>query len=115
MDEIESWPCDSSEYSLEHLIGRGSFAKVYTATCAKKRSDGVQRVALKVMDLEHINTEIADISKEVQMMRMCHHSNVLCCHASFVSKSELFERCSMGSSRGSNYYIPLALSTDLSS
>ena len=61
MDEIESWPCDSSEYSLEHLIGRGSFAKVYTATCAKKRSDGVQRVALKVMDLEHINTEIADI------------------------------------------------------
>jgi serine/threonine-protein kinase OSR1/STK39 len=42
------------------------------------------------MDLEHINTEIADISKEVQMMRMCHHSNVLCCHASFVSKSELF-------------------------
>lgn len=90
MAEIESWPCDSSEYSLEHLIGRGSFAKVYTATCAKKRSDGVQRVALKVMDLEHITTEIADISKEVQMMRMCHHSNVLCCHASFVSKSELF-------------------------
>ena len=61
MDAIESWPCDSSEYSLEHLIGRGSFAKVYTATCAKKRSDGVQRVALKVMDLEHINTQIADI------------------------------------------------------
>ena len=39
---------------------------------------------------EICNTEIADISKEVQMMRMCHHSNVLCCHASFVSKSELF-------------------------
>jgi serine/threonine-protein kinase OSR1/STK39 len=54
-----------------------------------KRADGVQRVALKVMDLEHITTEISEISKEVQMMRMCSHANVLCCHASFVSKSEL--------------------------
>lgn len=88
--DAESWPCDSSDYALGHLIGRGSFAKVYTATCTTKRADGVQRVALKVMDLEHITTEISEICREVQMMRMCCHANVLCCHASFVSKSELF-------------------------
>lgn len=87
--DMEPWPCDSSEYILERLIGRGSFAKVYTASCAK-RANGVQRVALKVMDLEHITSEITEISKEVQMMRMCCHANVLCCHASFMSKSELY-------------------------
>jgi serine/threonine-protein kinase OSR1/STK39 len=42
------------------------------------------------MDLEQVTGEIAEISKEVQMMRMCCHANILCCHASFVSKSELY-------------------------
>ena len=68
---MDAWPCDARQYTLEHLIGRGSFAKVYTAKCCVKRSDGTQRVALKVMDLEHITTEISDVSREVQMMRMC--------------------------------------------
>ena len=40
-----------------------------------------ERVALKVIELEHITTEISEISKEVQMMRMCCHPNVLCCRA----------------------------------
>lgn len=87
---MELWPCDISQYKPEHLIGRGSFAKVYTAKCCVKRADGTQRVALKVMDLEHITTEISDISREVQIMRMCCHTNVLSCYASFVNKSELF-------------------------
>lgn len=42
------------------------------------------------MDLDQITADIANISKEVQMMRMCCHDNVLCCLTSFVSKSELF-------------------------
>lgn len=82
----EAWPCGSTEYALERLIGRGAFANVYMATCRRRG----ERVALKVIELEHITTEISEISKEVQMMRMCCHPNVLCCHASFVSKSELY-------------------------
>jgi serine/threonine-protein kinase OSR1/STK39 len=42
------------------------------------------------MDLEQVTTEIAEISKEVQMMRMCSHVNILRCHASFVNKSSLY-------------------------
>mmetsp|Transcript_26067 Transcript_26067/g.84304 ORF Transcript_26067/g.84304 Transcript_26067/m.84304 type:complete len:367 (-) Transcript_26067:24-1124(-) len=83
------WPCESGAYSLERLIGRGAFAKVYMATCPRA-ANTVERVALKVMDLEQVTAEITEISKEVQMMRMCCHANVLCCHASFVSKSELY-------------------------
>jgi len=84
------WPCDSSAYSLERLIGRGAFAKVYLATCPSKKLNTIERVALKIMDLEQVTAEITEISKEVQMMRMCCHTNILCCHASFVNKSDLY-------------------------
>lgn len=86
---LDSWPCESNAYSLERLIGRGAFAKVYMATCPRGLNTS-ERVALKVMDLEQVTAEITEISREVQMMRMCCHANVLCCHASFVSKSELY-------------------------
>lgn len=85
----ESWPCESDAYALERLIGRGAFAKVYLATCSLSH-DAVKRVALKIMDLEQVTAEIAEISKEVQMMRMCSHVNILRCHASFVNKSSLY-------------------------
>ena len=85
----ESWPCDSSAYTIERLIGRGAFAKVYMARCAKLGKDGY-RVAVKIMDLDSIASDITDILKEVQMMRMCSHPNVLCCYASFVHNSELY-------------------------
>jgi len=86
----DPWPCESSAYSLERLIGSGAFAKVYLAAYTSKSVATVERVALKVMDLEQVTGEIAEISKEVQMMRMCCHANILCCYASFVSKSELY-------------------------
>lgn len=86
----ETWPCESDAYALDRLIGRGAFAKVYLATCSLKSHDAVERVALKIMDLEQVTAEIAEISKEVQMMRMCSHVNILRCHASFVNKSSLY-------------------------
>jgi len=83
----DAWPCEAPAYKLERLIGRGAFAKVYTARCPQRGGD---RVAVKVMDLEYITTEIADISREVTMMRLCSHPNVLACHAAFVFRSELY-------------------------
>mmetsp|Transcript_5482 Transcript_5482/g.14104 ORF Transcript_5482/g.14104 Transcript_5482/m.14104 type:complete len:460 (+) Transcript_5482:279-1658(+) len=84
----ETWPCDVADYTLERLIGRGAFAQVFTARCLTRKTS--ERVALKVMDLDQITTDLANISKEVQMMRMCCHINVLSCYTSFVSKSELY-------------------------
>lgn len=42
------------------------------------------------MDLDNVAAEIADVLREVQLMRMCSHVNVLYCHASFVHASELY-------------------------
>ena len=42
------------------------------------------------MDLEQVTADIAEVSKEVQMMRMCCHANILRCHASFMSNSSLY-------------------------
>lgn len=90
-DETDSpppeWPCDVKSYSLERCIGHGAFARVYTAVAKGAQK---QRVAIKIMDLDQVTTDINDIMKEVQMMRMCSHENVLSCHASFVSKSDLY-------------------------
>mmetsp|Transcript_19059 Transcript_19059/g.24703 ORF Transcript_19059/g.24703 Transcript_19059/m.24703 type:complete len:478 (+) Transcript_19059:78-1511(+) len=79
------WPVMASAYKMKQLIGHGAFAKVYVAEI---RGDS-KRVAIKVMDLDLIAVEITEISKEVQMMRMCAHPNVLCCYSNFVHNSEL--------------------------
>jgi len=50
----------------------------------------IKSVALKIMDLEQVTADIAEVSKEVQMMRMCCHANILRCHASFMSNSSLY-------------------------
>eukprot|EP00632_Arachnochrysis_sp_CCMP2950_P016155 CAMPEP_0185690126 /NCGR_PEP_ID=MMETSP1164-20130828/926_1 /TAXON_ID=1104430 /ORGANISM="Chrysoreinhardia sp, Strain CCMP2950" /LENGTH=467 /DNA_ID=CAMNT_0028356681 /DNA_START=226 /DNA_END=1629 /DNA_ORIENTATION=- len=85
----DSWPCDARSYILERTIGHGAFAKVYTASCRSSTGD-CNRVAVKVMDLDNITVDIAEISKEVQLMRLCSHTNVLCCYSSFVHRSELY-------------------------
>ena len=48
---------DSNQYNFVSLLGKGSFSKVYKAECI---SNG-QEVAIKVMDLESINTSFEDI------------------------------------------------------
>mmetsp|Transcript_17658 Transcript_17658/g.55271 ORF Transcript_17658/g.55271 Transcript_17658/m.55271 type:complete len:212 (+) Transcript_17658:505-1140(+) len=87
LDDEDEWPCEPNAYRIERLIGRGAFAKVYMATCVSKASS--HRVALKVMDLDNVSAEITDILREVQIMRMCCHTNILCCYASFVRDSDL--------------------------
>lgn len=83
----DSWPCEKNAYHVERLIGRGAFARVYSALCEFKTA---HRVALKIMDLDIVSAEISDVLREVQMMRMCCHANILCCHASFVKDSDLY-------------------------
>lgn len=84
--DADVWPCDPDAYQVERLIGRGAFARVYMARCT---CNAMQRVALKMLDLDDVSAEISNIMKEVQMMRMCCHVNILCCHASFVDDSDL--------------------------
>ena len=50
----------------------------------------VSSALTQVIDLEHVTCSFEEIRQEVQMMRMCRHPNVLCCHCSFVRKRELY-------------------------
>ena len=51
---MSNWPCSINDYSLVQLIGKGSFSNVWKAVC--NNSSNNQEVALKVIDLESINS-----------------------------------------------------------
>ncbi len=81
------WPSSVDQFPLEKKIGQGAFATVYKAHCPAK--DNIA-VAIKVMDLENINSSFEDIRQEVQMMRMSDHPNILRCYCSFVHECQLW-------------------------
>lgn len=59
---------------------------MWKAACAARET----HVAIKVMDLEGINSSIEDITQEVLTMRLSNHPNVLPLYCSFVSGDELW-------------------------
>eukprot|EP00594_Rhizosolenia_setigera_P018904 CAMPEP_0178967360 /NCGR_PEP_ID=MMETSP0789-20121207/17542_1 /TAXON_ID=3005 /ORGANISM="Rhizosolenia setigera, Strain CCMP 1694" /LENGTH=233 /DNA_ID=CAMNT_0020652943 /DNA_START=202 /DNA_END=899 /DNA_ORIENTATION=+ len=113
----ESWPTEHDAYELLGKIGYGAFATVWRAhskikTTTKKNDDGIDSestamtktgplCAIKIINLEHIDTNFVDIRLEVQTMRLSSHPNVLNCHTSFVYEATLWlvtEFMSKGSS-----------------
>jgi serine/threonine-protein kinase OSR1/STK39 len=86
MTDEASWPSSADQYQLEKRVGTGAFSQVWRARCPAKES----HVAIKIMDLENINSSFEDIRQEVQMMRLSDHPNILRCYASFVAESQLW-------------------------
>ncbi|EER19762.1 conserved hypothetical protein, partial [Perkinsus marinus ATCC 50983] len=79
------WPTTTDGYQLKCPIGYGAFATVYKASVATGDHAG-EDVAIKVIDLECLDgTTFDDIRKELQVMRMCTHPNVIAYHAAFSS------------------------------
>jgi serine/threonine-protein kinase OSR1/STK39 len=60
-DEVTGWPSSSDAYQLTSRIGQGAFSEVWKARCIPKNVP----VAVKVMDLENINSTFEDITQEV--------------------------------------------------
>ena len=82
------WSTSLSDYTLFELIGRGAFADVFRARFTGSTTDGGPAcdVALKVMDMEKIGSQVDDdIRAEVLTMKSCNHPNVLSCFACFTS------------------------------
>lgn len=79
--EIE-YPTDSNAYSLSAKIGQGAFASVYKASF----HDG-NIVAVKVLNLDKVDSNLNEIRMEVQLMRLSLHPNILPCHTAFLSSS----------------------------
>jgi serine/threonine-protein kinase OSR1/STK39 len=51
---------------------------------------GKRLCAIKILDLEHVDTNFGDIRLEVQTMRLSSHPNILSIHTSFIQSSNLW-------------------------
>jgi serine/threonine-protein kinase OSR1/STK39 len=84
------WSTTFSDYALFEKVGRGAFGDVFRAGLAGVAATDADRVvALNVLDLEKIGSEIDDVTRaEVLTMKSCKHPNVLGCFACFTSPSD---------------------------
>jgi serine/threonine-protein kinase OSR1/STK39 len=81
------WPADASLYKLIGKIGQGAFATVWKA----RRTDNEHVVcSVKVLNLDHSESNLDEIRKEVQTMRLSSHPNVLTCYTAFVNQRNLW-------------------------
>lgn len=81
----ESWSTDPAEYQLIAKIGQGAFASVWKAVTTEKKE-----CAVKVLNLDHFDTNLTEIRQEVQAMRLSSHANILPCHTAFVRDTNLW-------------------------
>merc|ERR1712066_1095934 len=84
----EIWSTKECDYEFDKqadLIGRGSTALVYLASCTANKKN----CAIKIIDLElHPNDE--DFRKEIQLMSSCNHENIVSYYSCFVVKRSLW-------------------------
>jgi len=75
---------------LNTRIGHGAFATVHKAvvkTGPKARTD----IAIKIIELEEFaDSSLEEIRRELQMMRMCRHENVIAYHVAFPAKRQMW-------------------------
>lgn len=81
----ENWPSSSSGYELRARIGQGYFSEVWSALT---RSNNL-KVAIKIMDLENV-TSLEDVLREVQVMRLQYHANILNCYSSILTGDKIW-------------------------
>jgi len=95
MSSTGDFPVVASQYDLNGQIGQGASAKVYLGSV---KGYPEKKCVIKIVNLEE-NPEDAS-RKEIQVMGLNHHENLVDYYASFVSESDLWiimEYCCGGS------------------
>lgn len=80
------YPAQEDRYELLEQIGQGTAAAVYRAWC----EDVQEQVAIKVIDLEWFHASLEDIYKEIQVMSLSSHPNVVRYITSFLQGHDLW-------------------------
>jgi len=84
------WPNSADGYHLVTRIGHGAFAVVQKAAVLSGPRAGSE-VAVKIIELEEFaDSSLEEIRRELQMMRMCRHENVIAYHVAFPAKREMW-------------------------
>jgi serine/threonine-protein kinase OSR1/STK39 len=86
----EPWLPQAAAYSLDTVIGFGSFGLVWKSTCLTGFHKE-KKVAIKIIDLEHFPSDsIQDIRREISIMSLSKHKNIISEFISFVDLSYLW-------------------------
>ncbi|CAH2066566.1 unnamed protein product [Thlaspi arvense] len=80
------FPLYAKEYELFEEVGEGVSATVYRARCIALN----ENVAIKIMDLEKCRNDLETIRKEVHIMSLIDHPNLLKAHCSFIDRNSLW-------------------------
>ncbi|KAJ4874739.1 Protein kinase superfamily protein [Raphanus sativus] len=80
------FPLYAKDYELFEEVGEGVSATVYRARCIALN----ENVAIKVMDLERCRNDLDTIRKEVHIMSLIDHPNLLKAHCSFIDRNSLW-------------------------
>lgn len=80
-----AWPTEATGYELVSKIGQGAFATVYLghAKTTAEQQTTAATCAIKILNLDHVDSDLAEIRREVQAMRLSSHPNVLTCLTAF--------------------------------
>ncbi|EOA34992.1 hypothetical protein CARUB_v10020084mg [Capsella rubella] len=80
------FPLYAKDYELFEEVGEGVSATVYRARCIALN----EIVAVKILDLEKCRNDLETIRKEVHIMNLIDHPNLLRAHCSFIDSSSLW-------------------------
>lgn len=83
---MTSFPLDTSKYELLHLIGTGTYSRVYEARCIPNQ----KIIAIKQINLEQFPLELETIQRQTAFWSKCSHPNIVEYYGSFVDGSTLW-------------------------
>ncbi|CAK9134225.1 unnamed protein product [Ilex paraguariensis] len=86
MEKKKKFPVGAEHYTLYEEVGQGVSASVHRALCIPFH----EIVAIKILDFERDHCDLNHIFREVQLMTLVDHPNVLKSHCSFVSDHNLW-------------------------
>mmetsp|Transcript_159090 Transcript_159090/g.296392 ORF Transcript_159090/g.296392 Transcript_159090/m.296392 type:complete len:362 (-) Transcript_159090:202-1287(-) len=87
---LPEWPNNADGYELVTRIGHGAFAEVHKARIKEGKHDGTE-VAIKIMELEEsADSSLEEIRRELQMMRMCRHENIIVYYIAFPARRQMW-------------------------
>ncbi|OMJ87089.1 hypothetical protein SteCoe_11237 [Stentor coeruleus] len=90
MMHYSDWPMHREGYDLDSQIGYGSFGTVHAAF-VKEGPHTHEKIAIKIIELEQFpDHNLEKIRKEIQIMRLSSHPNILNHHVCFITQTQLW-------------------------
>ncbi len=80
------FPASASDYTLRQQIGQGTSAAVFRALCKPSKTE----VTIKIIDLEWFQCSLDNLRREIQVMSLSSHPNLVPFSTAFVNGADLW-------------------------